>query len=126
MQIRLRLPMRSPAKPKNGEIKVPRNCSEPNSASASTEPVATSTNQPRITPSISKAQEASRSAGHWKRKLRTSNGASTETRATVTVLFVSSAQSAAMYEPVQRTPAHGDMAASAGLGAESRLTTHKG
>jgi hypothetical protein len=55
--------------PNSGEIRVPRNCSEPNSASASTEPVETSTNQPRITPSISNAQEASRSAGHWKRKL---------------------------------------------------------
>ena len=53
-----------PAIPKNGEISVPRNCSEPNSASARTEPVETSTNQPRMTPSISKAQEASRSAGH--------------------------------------------------------------
>ncbi len=73
--------MRSPAMPKNGEINVPRNCSEPNTASANTEPVETSTNQPRITPSISKAHEARRSAGHWKRKLRTPNGASAGTRA---------------------------------------------
>src|SRR5436190_3825648 len=84
--------MRSPAMPKKGEIRVPRNCSDPKIASASTEPVETSTNQPRITPSISKAHDASRSDGHWKQKLRIRNGASAGTRSiTVTVLWVSSA-----------------------------------
>ncbi len=73
--------MRSPAMPNSGEIRVPRNCSEPNTASARTEPVATSTNQPRMTPSISNAQEASRSAGHWNRKLLMRNGANAGTRA---------------------------------------------
>src|SRR6185437_8486014 len=126
--------MRSPAMPKNGEIRVPRNCSEAKIASTRTEPVETSKNQFRITPSISKAQEASRSAGHWKRKLRTWNGASTGTRErAITVLFVflgpallarlHHGQSAGMPQPVQRTPAHAAMAATAGHGAECRLTS---
>src|SRR5215218_368339 len=80
--------MRSPAMPKKGEIRVPRNCREPKSASASTDPVETSTNQPRITPSISKAQDASRSAGHWKRKLRIRKGASAGTRERVVTVRV--------------------------------------
>src|SRR6185437_3319506 len=129
--------MRSPAMPKNGEIRVPRNCSEAKIARITTEPVETSTNQPRITPSISKAQEVSRSAGHWKRKLRTRKGASAGTRErAITVLFVSSAstlfarlghgEGAGMPRAAQRTPAHADTAASAGLGAECRLTLPEG
>jgi hypothetical protein len=34
--------------------------------------------QPRMSISISAAQEVARSDGHWKRKLRTRNGASTD------------------------------------------------
>src|SRR3546814_17893670 len=41
-----------------------------------TDRVSTSTYQPRIRVSISKAHDVARSAGHWKRKLRTRNGAS--------------------------------------------------
>src|SRR5262249_26278540 len=44
--------------------------------SHSTEPVSTSTYQPRMMVSISNAHEVSRSAGHWKRKHRVANGAS--------------------------------------------------
>lgn len=38
--------------------------------SSTTEPVSVSTCQPRISVSISNAQEVARSEGHWKRKLR--------------------------------------------------------
>ena len=48
----------------------------PNTVSSSTEPVSTRTYQPRISVSISNAQEVSRSAGHWNRKLRIRKGAS--------------------------------------------------
>jgi hypothetical protein len=58
-----------------GAASVPRNCSEPNAVSQSTEPVWTSTYQPRTIVSISKAHEVRRSAGHWKRKLRTRKAA---------------------------------------------------
>ena len=57
---------------------MPTYSSAPNSDSWSTEPVSTSTYQPRMSVSISKAQEVSRSEGHWIRKLRTRNGARTE------------------------------------------------
>src|SRR5262245_4756496 len=49
-------------------------CNAPNTVSRTTDRVSTSTYQPRISVSISNAQEASRSAGHWKRKLRIRNG----------------------------------------------------
>jgi hypothetical protein len=47
-----------------------------------TDPVSTSTYQPRIRVSISKAQDVARSAGHWKRKLRTRNGPNAPKRRT--------------------------------------------
>src|SRR5262245_34693993 len=47
----------------------------PKMVSITTEPVVTSTYQPRIRVSISNAHDVSRSAGHWKRKLRLRNGA---------------------------------------------------
>ena len=59
--------MRSATTPISGAISVPTNCSEPNTVSHSTEPVSTSTYQPRIRVSISKAHEVNMSAGHWKR-----------------------------------------------------------
>ena len=77
----LRWPRRSPARPNIGAIRVPKYCSAPNSVSSSTEPVSTRMYQPRISSSISIAQDVSRSAGHWKRKLRTSNGISKGERA---------------------------------------------
>src|SRR6185503_8422110 len=70
----LRCPMRSPARPKNGENSEPSQASAATVASCCTEPVVTSTYQPRISASISNAHEVSRSAGHWKRKLRTEKG----------------------------------------------------
>ena len=73
---RVRWPMRSLATPSIGAIKVPPYCMAPNTVSSSTEPVSTSTTQPRISVSISNAQEVSRSAGHWNRKLRIRKGAS--------------------------------------------------
>src|SRR5215210_6864216 len=54
--------MRSPTTPNIGAISVPMNASEPNKVSSSTEPVSTSTYQPRMSVSISNAQEVSRSA----------------------------------------------------------------
>ena len=54
---------------------MPRSSSEPNAVSYSTEPVSTITYQPRMTVSISNASDVRRSAGHWKRKLRTRNAA---------------------------------------------------
>ena len=59
--------MRSPTTPNIGAISVPTKLSEANTVSSNTEPVSTSTYQPRISVSISNAQEVSRSAGHWKR-----------------------------------------------------------
>src|ERR1700754_3098990 len=61
-----------------GAINVPRYCDAPYSVSQKTEPVSTSTYQPRISVSISNAHEVSRSAGHWKRELRNRNGPSAE------------------------------------------------
>src|SRR3990167_738477 len=72
--------MRSPMTPNIGASSVPTYCSEAKMVSISTERVSTSTYQPRISISISSAHEVARSAGHWKRKLRTLNGASIETR----------------------------------------------
>ena len=75
---RLRWPIRSPTTPNMGATSVPTNSSAPNSDRSSTEPVSTSTYQPRISVSISKAQEVKRSEGHWMRKLRTRKGANTD------------------------------------------------
>ena len=66
-QSRLRWPMRSPTTPSRGATSVPTNSRAPNSVRSRTEPVWTSTYQPRISVSISKAQEVSRSEGHWMR-----------------------------------------------------------
>ena len=55
-------------------------CSDANTVSMNTDWVSTSTYQPRISVSISNAHDVARSAGHWKRKLRTRNGASAGTR----------------------------------------------
>ena len=70
-----RRPTWSARVPISGEASVPTNCSAPNNVSISTEPVSTSTYQPRMIVSISSAQAAHKSAGHWKRKLRVPNGA---------------------------------------------------
>src|SRR5688572_10972306 len=71
----VRLPKRSLRTPKNGAASVPRNCSEPKRVSISTDPVLTRTYQARMRFSISTAHEVRRSAGNWKRKLRTRNAA---------------------------------------------------
>ena len=63
--------MRSPNMPKNGENSDPSHANAPKTTSCCTEPVVLSTYQPRISVSISNAQDVARSAGHWKRKLRT-------------------------------------------------------
>ena len=76
-----RRPIRSPSVPSSGDASVPMNCSAPKAVSHSTEPVCTSTYQPRISVSISSAQAVHRSAGHWKRKLRVANGARNGQRA---------------------------------------------
>src|SRR5262245_11510946 len=70
-----RPPSRSPRTPNIGAASVPRNWSEAKAVRSSTDPVSTSTYQPRISVSISNAHDVSRSAGHWNRKLRTRNGA---------------------------------------------------
>src|SRR5262245_34090150 len=70
-----RPPSRSPRTPNIGAASVPRNWSEANAVRSNTDPVSTSTYQPRISVSISNAHDVSRSAGHWNRKLRTRNGA---------------------------------------------------
>src|SRR3990172_7371769 len=80
VQSRLRWPIRSPTTPNIGAIKVQIYCSEANTVNSSTDLLSTSTYQPRISVSISKAHEVARSAGHWKRKLRSRNGASAEMR----------------------------------------------
>src|SRR3974390_2375060 len=77
----LRWPRRSPAMPSIGARRLPRYCSEANNESKTTEPVSTSTYQPRMRFSISMPQEVSKSAGHWKRKLRIRNGAKMGKRA---------------------------------------------
>src|SRR5215467_7503707 len=66
-----RPPSRSPSTPKSCEVSVPANCREAKRVRSRTEPVCTMTNHPRIRVSISKAHEVRRSAGSWKRKLRT-------------------------------------------------------
>src|SRR2546423_13246066 len=66
-----RPPSRSPSTPNMGAASVPKNCIEPKAVSHSTEPVCTITYQPRMIASISTAHDMRRSAGHWKRKLRT-------------------------------------------------------
>src|SRR5712692_4347408 len=71
-----RPPSRSPSTPNIGPTSVPRYCSDPNAVRKSTDPVWTITYQPRINVSISNAHDARRSAGHWKRKLRTRKAAS--------------------------------------------------
>ena len=54
---------------------MPPNCSEPNTVSQITDCVSTRMYQPRISVSISNAQEVSRSAGHSMRYERLRNGA---------------------------------------------------
>src|SRR5215475_10436102 len=71
MHSMIRPPSWSPSTPNIGAASVPRNCSEPKMVSSNTEPVLTITYQPRMTVSISNAHDVRRSAGHWKRKLRT-------------------------------------------------------
>src|ERR1051325_8228092 len=66
--------------PKKGENTAPIQVSEPKATRYSTEPVAVRMYQPRISASVSKPTEVARSAGHWKRKLRTWNGASAVSR----------------------------------------------
>src|SRR3954470_8797818 len=61
-------------------MSVPRYCDAPNNVSQTTDLVSTSTYQPRMIVSISNAHEVRRSAGHWKRKLRTRKGASIDER----------------------------------------------
>src|SRR6478736_10475183 len=67
--------------PKKAENTAPIQVSEPKATRYSTEPVAVRMYQPRISASISKPIEVARSAGHWKRKLRTAKGASAGLRA---------------------------------------------
>ena len=59
-----RCPTLSPITPNMGESSVPISSKDPNTASHVTDPVSVSTYQPRISVSISKAQEVARSAGH--------------------------------------------------------------
>ena len=59
-----RCPTLSPITPNMGESSVPISRRDPNTASHVTDPVSVSTYQPRISVSISKAQEVARSAGH--------------------------------------------------------------
>jgi hypothetical protein len=66
--------------PKKGEKMAPIQVSEPKATRYSTEPVAVRMYQPRISVSVSKPTDAARSAGHWKRKLRTWKGARAEAR----------------------------------------------
>jgi len=63
----LRSPSRSASTPIRGDSSVPTNCSAPNTVSSSTDPLSTSTYQPRMIVSISSAQAVHRSAGHWNR-----------------------------------------------------------
>src|SRR4029453_11426761 len=65
-----RPPSRSPSTPNMGAASEPRNWREAKVVRRSTEPVLTMTYQPRMSVSISNAQEVRRSAGSWKRKLR--------------------------------------------------------
>ena len=63
-QSTMRCPMRSPMTPNIGDSRVPTYCSEAKIVSISTDWVSTSTYQPRMSISISMAQDAARSAGH--------------------------------------------------------------
>src|SRR5262245_45670100 len=74
MHSRVRCPMRSPTTPKNGENSEPSHASAARVTSCCTEPVVERMYQPRMSASISNAHEVARSAGHWKRKLRTWKG----------------------------------------------------
>jgi hypothetical protein len=70
--------MRSPTGPRTkGEKSEPTHASAAIATRSWTEPVSASTYQPRISSSLSNAQEVARSAGHWNRKLRTPNGRGT-------------------------------------------------
>src|SRR6185503_12945364 len=71
----VRPPSRSPSTPNIGAASVPRNCSEAKAVSHMTEPVLTSTYQPRMSVSISNAHDVSRSEANWNRKLRTRRAA---------------------------------------------------
>src|SRR5262245_52797744 len=70
-----RPPTRSPRTPNIGAARVPSCCSEANAVRSRTELVLTITYQPRTSVSISNAHEVRRSAGIWKRKLRTRKAA---------------------------------------------------
>src|SRR5262245_12714248 len=67
--------------PRNGASTAPAHVRAPEARSHSTEPVAVRIYQPRISASISKPIDVARSAGHWKRKLRTAKGARAGLRA---------------------------------------------
>ena len=75
-----RRPILSAMLPMAGANSVPRCCIEAKSVSMMTLSVAVRMYQPRMSVSISCAQEVSKSAGHWKRKLRTLKGARNERR----------------------------------------------
>src|SRR5918992_1604706 len=74
MQSIVRWPMRSPATPKKGEKREPSHTSAATITSCCTDPVVERMYHPRMSASISNAHDVARSAGHWKRKLRTLNG----------------------------------------------------
>src|SRR5690349_59923 len=71
--------------PNIGEMSVPRCWSETKKVRSSTDCVSTRTYQPRISVSISNAQEVARSAGHWNRKARILKGAKVEGRAVASI-----------------------------------------
>src|ERR1041384_7013620 len=73
--MRVRRPRRWPAMPRNGASTAPAHISARRATSHPPEPVAVRMYQPRISASISKPIDVARSAGHWKRKLRTAKGA---------------------------------------------------
>src|SRR6185436_10883587 len=75
--------------------------------------------------SISKAHEARRSAGHWKRKLRMRNGCSAGTRAVTltSCSFPSAAQGAVGVGRLQWTPPHTAPPAKAGLMGQILIDT---
>jgi hypothetical protein len=77
INIILRLPHRSLATPNQGDKRVPINLREPKAVRSKTDPVVEKIYQPRIRASISKPQEVSKSAGHWKRKLLMRKGSVT-------------------------------------------------
>jgi len=77
IHISRRLPHRSPATPTQGDKREPINRRAPKAVRSKTDPVVVKIYQPRIRASISKPQEASKSAGHWKRKLLIRKGSVT-------------------------------------------------